>query len=311
LAAVFCLSSTLHAQQPGDVARQNSGFFFNFESVIVQPQFSSDPAFYITDSAISTGDNYQEVPFDWNFSYSPRFEGGFVDDQGVGFRGRYWYFYDTTSILSPVDPNDISGGFGEDSTEIGVTDANQAFFTRGLQMHVLDAEAALLQGNWTFSGGYRYTRMNQSYNGIEIGAGPEQFISESFFDGGGPTASVGFLQPMRWGLSAFANARGSLLFGNSWWFAVDPDDDDRFERSNPHDSITVGELQTGIDWRTVLPAGQVVFVRAAMEGQMWFSAGTGSPTINAPYDELNYQNAHAQDANLGFFGGTIATGLIY
>ena len=289
----------------------SGGWYIYYENVIVQPFFTRNSAYYLEDPPAIDG--YLEVPFDWDLTYSPRIEVGRLGDCGcLGWRVRYWHF-DADSDLNATDPNgDIFAAFADDSISfIGIDDASEAFFSHSLKMDVVDAEVAFRECNRTYSGGIRYARMEQEYVGVEIAPGTDAFLATHDFDGFGLTTAVELQRPWRGGLSVFAKVRASLLYGESTWRAVNDDEDALLSNNNNDDLLAVGELQLGIDWRTCLGGGQVAFLTLALEGQYWANAGTGGPTNNAPFDEGNYQNANPQDADLGFFGGTIGLGLIY
>ena len=140
----------------------------------------------------------------------------------------------------------------------------------------------------------------------------DTFQAAHEFEGCGLTAAVEVLIPSSYyGISAFAKSRASFLYGESDFVAVNGDKDARLANANDDDLISIGELQIGLDWRCCLANGGTFFVTLAAEGQYWSNAGTGGPTNNAPFDEGNYQNANPQDADLGFFGLSIGTGLTF
>ncbi|MCH8839917.1 MAG: hypothetical protein IH831_04435, partial [Planctomycetes bacterium] len=99
--------------------------------------------------------------------------------------------------------------------------------------------------------------------------------------------------------------------GTSDFFATNGDNDALLANLNNDDLISAGEIQIGIDWRSNLASGASLLFTLAAEGQYWNNVGTGGPANNAPFDEGNYQNGRPQDADLGFFGVTVGTGLMF
>jgi hypothetical protein len=292
-------------------------WYFNYENVIVQPYFTRNAAYFSNDpnNNNANGEGYLEVPFDWGYTYSPRIELGSMSEcGGLGARIRYWHF-DGDESLTANDPNgDIFVGFAEDdiSDDIGVYDVDDALFTHSLQMDVLDAELAIQQRFWTFSGGLRWARMEQTYYGTELNvANPDRFESGHSFEGTGLTVAAEFLKPFSRSFSMFAKARTSFLYGQSGFFARNPDETSYLVNVNGNDLLSASELQIGVDWRRRMYSGHTLFVTFAIEGQYWNNGGTGAPTNNATFDEGNYQNAHPQDADFGFFGFNIGTGILF
>jgi len=287
------------------------GFYVYYENVIVQPFFTRNTA-YVLDDPPPLNDGYQEVPFDWDFSYSPRVEFGAIIDGGLGARVRYWYFDDDTSLAANDVNGDIFAAFGDDSINfIGIDGATSALFTHSLRMHVVDMEAVVQKSNWICSGGLRYAQMKQLYTGSESNPGSDTFSSGHQFEGWGLTVAAEARGPSCGGLSVFAKVRGSFIYGTSDFFATNGDNDALLANLNNDDLISSGEIQLGVDWRSNLASGASLLFTLAAEGQYWNNVGTGGPANNAPFDEGNYQNARPQDADLGFFGVTVGTGLMF
>lgn len=286
------------------------GAYFVYENVIVKPHFTRDSAYTIVDP--NGIDGYEEHSFNWDYGYSGRIELGYLPTcDCIGVRARYWRFDDNTR-LNAFDPNgDIHAGFGEDGVQIGLDRVTSATFTRSLEMDVVDLEVAVRNCNWIYSGGIRYANMEQTYNGFDNNNANDLFFSGHDFEGLGLTTAIEASYGFGNNWSVFAKTRGSLLYGGTEFFALDPIDRELFRQRNDNDIIASAELQVGLDWRTCLCSGQIVFATIACETQYWINAGTGSSTSNAPFDELNYQNGHAQDADLGFVGLNIGLGMIF
>ena len=285
------------------------GFFARYEAVFLKPHFTRDAAYMIEDAGGLDG--YSEVSFNWDLSLSNRIEFGYLpDDEYLGFRTRYWQFDDELALNATNATGDIYAGFGGDSEDMSIEGSGDATFVRSLAMDVIDLELASRHSNWTAFGGLRYARMKQRYNGFD-NESTDAFFSSHNFEGLGMTAGLEIIYNVSGGFSLFAKTRGSLLFGSTHFDAYDRVDDDRFSHTNRNDMIAAAELQAGIDWRTDLGSGNILFFTLAAESQYWLNAGTGASTINAVYDEINYQNGHAQDADLGFIGFAASAGFIY
>jgi len=287
------------------------GIYVLYENVIVQPFFTRSTAYYLEDPP-PLNDGYQEVPFEWDFSYSPRVELGALFDGGLGARVRYWYFEGDEGLAANDANGDIFASFGDDSISfIGIDGATAAFFTHSLKMNVVDMEAVVQKSNWICSGGLRYAQMEQLYTGVETAPGSDTFRSGHDFEGWGLTVATEVRGPSYGGISVFAKVRGSYIYGTSDFFATNGDNDALLADVNNDDLISVGEIQLGVDWQTYFSSGASAFISLAAEGQYWNNAGTGGPANNAPYDEGNYQNARPQDADLGFFGVTVGAGVMF
>jgi len=231
---------------------------------------------------------------------------------GLGVRVRYWYFDDNT-VLAANDANgDIFAAFGDDSVNfIGIDGATAAVFSHSLRMHVADMEAAIRKSNVIWSGGLRYAQMKQLYTGVESAPGSDTFNSGHDFEGWGVTVAAEARSPSSRGISVFAKVRGSFVYGTSDFFARDGGNNALLANVNIDDLVSAGEMQIGVDCRRNLASGALLFFTLAAEGQYWNNAGTGGPANNAPFDEGNYQNARPQDADLGFFGVSFGTGLLF
>lgn len=281
-----------------------SGFFAFYENVIVQPFFTLNAAAVIEDPPpVNSGS--REIPFDWDYSYSPRIEFGQLNNCGcVGWRVRYWHI-DTDANLTS-DNADTFAAFADDGEDISIS--GPSTFSHDLKMDVIDLEATFGDRGWTYSAGVRYAHMDQAYAGRETG-GADAIFADHDFDAFGITTAIGVRRPCSCNFSVFSKARASALYGESNWQARDEGPNAVLERTNDADMMAVGEFQIGVDWRTHLACNRVFYVTFALEAQYWLNAGSGGPINSHPFDEGNYQNAHPLDADMGFFGGTLGIGL--
>ncbi len=298
-----------------DVSTDDGGHYFMFENVIVAPFFSQNT------SSIATGPvvgNSTVREFDWGMESNPRIEFGYVNAYtGNGWRARYWNFdhNQNESMLVPVgvavniNPNNTRPGF-----TAGVGDTVTA--NHRLKLHVLDVDFLKRDmsedGGFTASVGLRYVRMDQFLRAERVNAGGtllNNLLQRHDFEGIGPTIAAEFLKRFDcsyWG--AFLNARGSLLYGDSNLrydnFSAGGVLDNNVTDINGQDLIKVAELQIGLDYRRPIASCHEIFLRVALEAQYWSNAGSGSAQGFNGVTSVD----SAQDADLGFFGVSIAAG---
>ncbi|MBI1900737.1 MAG: hypothetical protein HYS13_06460 [Planctomycetia bacterium] len=280
-------------------------FYAVYENVIVEPHFTHDPAFYVQ----GPGDVFAERSFDWDLEYSPRVEFGRVTDCGMGWRARWWNFDHTTAQSATGVDAQASFSGGDDNTTVELDFVGNIAATHRLEVDVIDVEATVMSGNALFSAGVRYARMDQVYFAQQVGT--TNFIRAAHdFEGFGPTVGVDVLAPLsNSDLAGFVKVRGSLLYGESLFRAND-ETTAVLLRSLDNDLIGIAEIQLGVDWRRCLDNGSTFFVTVALEAQLWTNAGTGLPG-RVGTDDGNYQNEGAQEADMGFFGFNIGTGLVW
>jgi hypothetical protein len=119
-------------------------------------------------------------------------------------------------------------------------------------------------------------------------------------EGIGPTFAIETRRPLGTNVSVFANARGSLLFGqNKATFAGGEDLDlttpfRTAYATSQDDVLPIGEIQLGGEWTSIARAWGQVFVWGAFERQLWSGAG----------------NASTLEGNLGLVGFSFGIGLL-
>jgi hypothetical protein len=283
-----------------------------YENVIAKPHFTRDQAFLFTDD-IGLNFTGTDVSFDWDYAYSPRIEFGYLNANRLGARVRYWQYNEAATVVATPDTGDIYAAYGgSDGIEVEFDAGSDDTVTavHRIEIDVLDIEAIIARGNMSYSWGARYTRMDQLYR---IATDEDDgLLGRHNFEGVGPTVALEGRHRIANYLSAFVKVRGSILFGESSFFATDLDDaptSDEIVRNNDNDMISVGEISTGVHWRQ--PMGNATFfVTGAVEAQSWQSAGTGSAGL-LDDDDGNYQDENNQNADMGFLALTFGTGLLY
>lgn len=301
-----------------DTSTDDGGFYAQYDNVIVTPYFSQNTSQVLNGPGANT---VQPREFNWDLEYSPRFEVGNVDAcSGTGWRARYWHFEHsetdrfTTAAGGPqawISP-DVSTGIG-----IFAQNGSTAQAQHSLRMSVADLEMLKrdisAEGGFTASVGLRYARIDQWNRGRVNAPGGALLANNSLhhdFEGIGPTIFAEYLKRFDcsyWG--AFINARGALLYGESNYRydarnaagAIAA----RSRNINDQDLMSVVEMQIGADYRRPTASCHEIFLRVALEAQYWANAGSAS------IDMIGNGGAsgNAQDADLGFLGVTVSTGL--
>jgi hypothetical protein len=263
--------------------------------------------------------------FGHHMEVSPLIWIGVANNDGLGFRARWWQLWDSsgTQVVNgdPTGATEISSanilGLSISSPgPIGRDAADVWLFHRDLHLVVWDVEAtqALDVGAWSLllTGGVRFAHLSQNYSAVRSISGPEQevglvvqqdtsiLVAGHNFNGAGPMVSFEAHRPIAdTGLLFYGTARGSLLFGTRKQnvnteevYAVTLADNTPFslghtEAATAHGDtlLPVMELEVGIEYG--LPVGQFYpFIRTGLVAQVWFGAGNSSST----------------DGDLGFLG---------
>src|ERR1019366_8572938 len=172
---------------------------------------------------------------------------------------------------------------------------------------------------YLFGVGARYARVNQSYlatrtnpggtnNGNTVGFDREDLNVSNRFEGWGPTVSLDIVHPLTcWGLSAYANARGSFMWGidrfsqnyrnqNNSVIAGVPNFTDTSAAADSFDNrfVSVAEVEAGLQYGCRI-GGCYFFARTGAAFQRWWDVG----------------NPSSSRGNVNFFGGTARVGVTY
>jgi len=182
--------------------------------------------------------------------------------------------------------------------------------TGGFDVNVLDAEvidSVFLNQKWElmFSGGFRYAKFDWThssegklkvdYNGNTTVSSIVYSYSEDF-EGVGATAALQLRRGCCKRLGLFANARGSLLYGDQQERIINDSEQNPLPipasdfRLFPDTVRAIWEAQLGVDWTCELYHGLYFTSRVAGEAQYW--------------------NAMNNGQDVGFSGFTVAVGLI-
>jgi hypothetical protein len=239
----------------------------------------------------------------------------------MGVQARYWQFdhgVETSAFDTPGLQHRVAFEHGFTDLLIATSDGETLFASHDLELHVIDLEKTwhkhYCDGSITVTGGVRYVRMDQDYEAkVSDGAGGfDKFImSRHDFEGVGPTVSL-FGRRRLWNsnFAGFVNARLSAVYGESSLSMAGtelniPGNLGSWSTSGD-DLMPITEFQVGTEWSCRICCDTRLFLRAALEGQVWFDAGTGMNTTN---DDDN--TTSPQIGNLGFFGFIVGGGLTY
>lgn len=147
--------------------------------------------------------------------------------------------------------------------------------------------------------GTRYSSIRQIYQGKLLLSNNDNSTvgAQQDFIGFGLTSAVSVIYPLDRGFSLFSNTRGSVLIGPNHKVSTATANvagsaapSISLEETRT-DVIPVGELEMGIEWGKMIGQGQpaqgqvkgtLVWVRAAVVGQIWGNVGFLSATNNQP-----------------------------
>ncbi|TWT32062.1 hypothetical protein [Blastopirellula retiformator] len=259
---------------------------------------------------------------------APRIWASYVCDSGWGVQFRYWELNSSSNYNDPFFVVGDTFGYASGTN---------------LEMYAFDLEAVkeFCVCDWNMVGtfGYRHamrdTNETIGFNGIiarpgGLGGGNDIFAGTASgianFEGDGLTFSLSGYRcsDCCWGLQWFWNARGSVLFGDTYVGAlthaqlISPSGNATQTNggfAGSSDSIFVAEFQLGAQWSAPLKCiGGRFFVRGAFEYQNWGEMG-GAAGATSTVGELNVgeltMNALAPSDSLDLVGFAFSTGIVW
>jgi hypothetical protein len=289
-------------------ARLSGGFAFTF----LKPHYSDNLALTVMESDGTSFQTFSPMDFSYDTELTPRVWLEYGSCDGPGMRVRWWQFDHAADAVTADAP---ANGFGQvfpppfGNIDISINVPGQSMTaTTDLDAYTIDTEGIIRQcfGPWQLeaAGGVRFAEIRQHYL-VESRDDDATLLGSIDFDhsfrGVGPTIALEARRCVGRRLGAFANLRGSLLFGEAESSLVAGEDLDLAqpfttrENTARDDLLPIGELQIGLDWHTPLDGSMEFFSRFALEGHLWQDAG----------------NATSEDGDLGFFGFSISTGLAW
>lgn len=251
-----------------------SGFIAGAELAFLKPHFKDNIAYVFQDvNFVST---FQT--FDYGYETSPRLWLGYRSCCGLGLLVRYFEFHQNAQRSDIVPPGAVQAGFSPvidpefnfDFIAFAAGDAVDASHSLELRTVDLEASQSGIVGAWSLLGsfGIRYATIDQDYR-MTRNPGNDVLLSESRFEGVGPTVSLHAGRPLWRGLAVFSSVRGSILFGDedSMTFVSGVASTVR----DADEQLSIGEIQLGLEWSAKMNVADP-FVRASWEGQVWNGA---------------------------------------
>lgn len=305
----------------GPAARH--GFVSGVGLYLIKPYFENNPAYIVNDGKLIPGTNppqhrvtsSERVDIDQNLGAAPLIWLGYLGENGLGGRARYWYFREGTS-QSLQSPNRLVTAHPAGLSLIE-DQAQQLDVTSKLEVQALDIEGMqnLHAGNWDLllSAGVRLARTNQNYNAFVLPSnGPVvSLLSGHNFQGAGPVLAAEARHKLgQSGLSLYGSARGSVVFGSAEQTAYIP-----IERNQGSDErnrgMVIGELELGLEYGRCVGSSWL-FGQIALVGQDWFGAGSASRSTmltTAGNDFIG--GGYTVDSDIAFLGVCFRLGVNY
>jgi hypothetical protein len=226
------LEQRLRQQEAG-----TGGLFGSIEITFLQPAISGAQSVFGSGTGRLLDTSYQS---------GIRYALGYVSDSGLGVRGRYWSFDNSSAYTPPFAP---------------------AVF--GIHVQAADTEVTMSQRmrHWDLevSGGLRYGKLEYTNPPLTLyGPGIVKF------EGVGPTASLNARRSLgNSGFALFGNVRGSLMIGDIETASLLLN----IPAGSIEDEVmTVFENQLGVAWNYHLPNHMLLEVRTAWETQYWMNS---------------------------------------
>ena len=283
---------------------------------VIKPHWTTNPAFATT---VTSGGVNVDSQTDFRYSYyaTPLVWFGYVGENGLGARTRFWLF-DQSSTLSRTNDGSVTfiSAAPLNYLNSSSTAGDVLTFNSGLKVHVIDFELTQTFQAGAFTGqlsaGGRYTRIEQTYHHREAPLTQLDDIVDSShaFQGFGPSIGAEVRRSiLNEGISLYANGRGSLLFGRSWQQATNINNNvvTNFGSYANWDVVPTLETELGILWQQDTDRGRL-FLDAGVFGVAFFGAGNAANNqilLNSTDDQAD------KNATLAFFGFKFAAGMSY
>ncbi|MFN0021155.1 MAG: Lpg1974 family pore-forming outer membrane protein [Pirellulaceae bacterium] len=283
---------------------------------VIKPHWTTNPAFAttVTSGAVNID---SQTDFPYSYYATPLVWFGYVGENGLGARTRFWLF-DQSSTLTRTNDGNVTyiSAAPLNYLNSSSTAGDSLTFTSGLDVDVVDFELTQTFQVGAFTGqlsaGGRYTRIQQSYHHVETPqSGLDDIVDSSHsFDGFGPSLGAEVKRSLlNSGFSLYANGRGSLLFGKSSQQATNINNSaiTNIGSFSNWDVMPTMETELGILWERDTDRGRL-FLDAGVVGIAFFGAGNAANNqilLNSTDDQAD------KNATLGFFGFKFAAGMSY
>ncbi|MCE9528623.1 MAG: hypothetical protein K8R36_21470 [Planctomycetales bacterium] len=283
---------------------------------VIKPHWTTNPAFAttVTNGAVNID---SQTDFPYSYYATPLVWFGYVGENGLGARTRFWLFNQSSTIHRTNDGNvTYISAAPLNYLNSSSTAGDVLTFNSGLKVNVVDFELTQTFQLGAFTGqlsaGGRYTRIQQSYYHVESPLTTLDDIVDSSqaFNGFGPSLGAEVKRSlMDSGFSLYANGRGSLLFGKSSQQATNINNNaiTNVGSFSNWDVVPTMETELGILWERDTDRGRL-FLDAGVVGIAFFGAGNAANNqilLNSTDDQAD------KNATLGFFGFKFAAGMSY
>lgn len=296
-----------------DTTYERLGIVAGAAAVFVKPGFETDTSFFTEDqSGPSTVTTSNDFPY--NYQSAPRINLGLIDNEGLSAQVR-WFQFEDNSSNGAIAPNNFIffNGLPTKTAIGGMTAGGQAgdFIqtSSNIKLYTIDVDLSqeLNFERWqtTFGGGYRHASVSQQYRAVGTASGADVSSSSGHrFDGNGIVVFGEARRPLGLfdrrskgtsSLSFITSAKYAALWGNSKYAAEDqsPGPVTATAQTTSKKSLSITEVQIGMQADFVLQTGALVWVRAAWDGMWWSGAGS----------------AASESGNLSLLGGSISLGM--
>lgn len=296
-----------------DTTYERLGIVAGAAAVFLKPGFDTDTAFFTEDqSGMSTITTSNDFPY--NYQTAPRINLGVIDNEGLSAQVR-WFQLEDNSNNGAISPNNfiffnglptqtVTGGLraGGQAGDFISTSSNLKLYTIDVDM---SQELNFERWQTTFGGGYRHASVSQTYRAVGTASGaPVSSDVGHRFDGNGlvifgeARRPLGLFDRRTKGTSSvslISSAKYSALWGRSKYSAEDrtPGPTVAVAQTDTKKSLSIVEVQVGMQADFVLQTGALVWVRAAWDGMWWNGAGS----------------AASESGDLSLLGGSITLGM--
>ncbi len=296
-----------------DSSYQRLGIVAGAAAVFLKPGFDTDTAFFTEDQSggptVTTSND-----FPYNYQTAPRINLGVIDNEGLSAQVR-WFQLEDNSGNGATSPNNFIffNGLPTKTVTGGLRAGGQAgdfiTTTSNLKLYTIDVDMSqeLNFERWqtTFGGGYRHASVSQNYRAIGTASGANVSSDVGHrFDGNGlvifgeARRPLGLFDRRTKGTSSvslISSVKYSALWGKSKYSAVDrtPGPTVAVAQTDSKKSLSIAEIQLGVQADFVLQTGALVWVRAAWDGMWWNGAGS----------------AASESGDLSLLGGSISLGM--
>lgn len=285
---------------------------------ILQPYFTNNPA--ISAHVQSTGPETRN-DISNHITAAPLIWLGVMNNDGLGIRGRWWSFRQSTDQTFNFGPGD--GGLAVlSAAPLGSSIYAQSGrpysmeVTSKLEFQVVDLEVfqdtTFCNWNLLLSGGVSYADIMQDYgatlNPYFVGGSP--LNSHTSFVGFGPVLALEARRPICCCANIYGSTRTRLLYGNTTQTVSGGDQLHGDAVSNQNGIVAAEELELGLEYARTVGRSRF-FGQIAMVGQEWFGGGNAShSSFSGPKTSIaNYSTEDS--SNFGLFGLALRLGMNY